>query len=241
MIPTVNFSDRSKIAELINQAPGNYFGLKGSSGFKIRTAYYKGKREAFLEKIMDYLRGDLAGEGFYQVINGSNRQTEPIFIIQKGSLSAGTPAPVIYQEKENSDINLVKENAELKARLKYLEMQLAELQEELADSEKELSEAPDPVEKPNPWLSLAEQLAPAAGQIIAALAAKILTPQTNESPIRPGAAQSRPVEVRYPRPDAQFNPGTIPGQGSNHPNDLQGDDHPGSGFRDQRTETYSPF
>lgn len=241
MIPTVNFSDRSKIAELINQAPGNYFGLKGSSGFKIRTAYYKGKREVFLEKIMDYLRGDLAGEGFYQVINGSNRQTEPIFIIQKGSLSAGTPSPVIYQEKENSDINLIKENAELKARLKYLELQLAELQEELSESEKELSEAPDPVEKPNPWLSLAEQLAPAAGQIIAALAAKILTPQNNESPIRSGTTQSRPVEVRYPRPDAQSNPGTIPGQRPNNTDDLQSDDHPGSGFRDQHSETYSPF
>lgn len=239
MIPTINFSDRTKILELINQAPGNYLGLKGSTGMKIRTAYYKGKRQEFFSKLMEWMNSDLAGEGFYQIVNGSNKVTEPIFIIQKGASGMSNPQ-IIIQEKESSDISLVKENAELKAKLHYLELQLAELQEHLEDSEKELSEAPDPTEKPNPWLSLAEQLAPAAAQIIGALAAKIISPE-NESTIRPGTAQSRPVEVRYPRTNAQFDPGSIPGQRPDHSNDLQGNDYPGTRFRDQYSETETNF
>lgn len=236
MIPTINISDRNKIQELINQAPGNYFGLKGSSGMKLRSANYKEKRDQFLKKAMDYLNGDLAGEGFYTVMSSTNTKIEPLFNIQKGSSSMSAP-PIIIQDSTSSDIQLVKENAELKAKLHYLELQLAELQEQLEDSEKELSEAPDPAEKPNPWLSLAEQLAPAAAQIIGALAAKIISPpQYEQSPFRPGTTEQRPMEVRHPRTNAQFNPGAIPGQRSNYSHDLQGDDHPGTSFRDQHTQ-----
>lgn len=241
MLPTINFSDRSRILELINQAPANYFGLKSSSGMEIRTKSYKDKRQDFYNEVSNFLNSDLSQEGFYQVMNGSNKGSlqKPIFAIQKGAAGMANPQ-IIIQEKNSSDINLVKENAELKAKLHYLELQLAELQEQLEDSEKELSEAPDPTEKPNPWLSLAEQLAPAAAQIIGALAAKIISPD-NESTIRPGAAQSRPVEVRYPRTNAQFDPGSIPGQRPDHSNDLQGNDHSGPGFRHQYSETQTPF
>jgi len=238
MIPTINHTDKAKILELINQAPGNYFGLKGSTGMKIRTAYYKAKRQDFFDKIMDWLNGDLAGDGFYQIVNGSNKQTEAIFIIQKGSGQMAAPAPIIIQDKQSSDINLVKENAELKAKLHYLELQLAELQDQLEESEKELSEAPDPVEKPNPWLSLAEQLAPAAGQIIAALAAKIITPNNNEQPTnRAGRTQPNPVEVRYPRPDAYYTSSQVPGGRPDNPGDIQGHDYSGSDIRDNYPET----
>ena len=148
------------------------------------------------------------------------------------------PAPIIIQDKQSSDINLVKENAELKAKLHYLELQLAELQDQLEESEKELSEAPDPVEKPNPWLSLAEQLAPAAGQIIAALAAKIITPNNNDQPTnRAGGTQSNPVEVRYPRPDAYYTSSQVPGRKPNNPGDLQGNDYSGSDIRDYHSQT----
>jgi len=241
MLPTINFSDKSKILELINQAPANYFGLKSSSGMKIRTKSYKDKRQDFYNEVSNFLNSDLSQEGFYQVMNGSNKGSlqKPIFAIQKGAAGMANPQ-IIIQEKNSSDINLVKENAELKAKLHYLELQLAELQESLEDSEKELSEAPDPAEKPNPWFTLAEQLAPAAAQIIGALAAKIISPD-NESTIRSGAAQQRPVEVRYPRTDAQFNPGAVPSQRPGNPDDIQSNDHPGSGFRDIYSETQTPY
>jgi hypothetical protein len=236
---TVNSTDRSKILELINQAPGDYFSLSGSSQTPYKVRNYKGKRQDFFEKLTAHLNSELSTDGFYQVKNGTNTKVNPLFIIQKGSGSA-TTSPIIIQEKESSDISLVKENAELKAKLHYLELQLAELQEQLEDSEKELSEAPDPAEKPNPWLSLAEQLAPAAAQIIGALAAKIISP-SNEQSIGTRNAQSQPVEVRYPRTDAQFNPGTIPGQRSDRSNDLQGNDHPGTEFRNIYSPSENPF
>lgn len=233
MIPSVNFTDRKKLMELINQAPGNYFGLKGSSGMKIRTAYYKDKRQQFFDKINDWMNSDLAGEGIYQVVNGSNKSTEPIFLIQKGNLSVGSP-PIIIQEKDSSDINLVKENAELKARLHYLELQLAELQEDLEEAD-ELSDAPKPEEKPNPWHQLAEQLIPVAGSILGAIASKYLngTQQPN------GAGQTQPgaVEMRYPRGYAPPNSEQIPGNGSGNPNNIQSYDYPGDDLRYGNFET----
>jgi hypothetical protein len=83
--------------------------------------------------------------------------------------------------EERSDIALVKENAELKAKLHYLELQLAELQENLEDAETTLDEAPEVTPEKNPWLSLAEQLAPAAGQILGAIAAKYLQPTPTQT------------------------------------------------------------
>jgi hypothetical protein len=240
MIPTINYTDRNKILELINQAPGNYFALKGSTGIKIRTAFYKEKRQSFFEKLMEWLGSDLAGEGYYQVMNGSSKTTEPIFMIQKGSLS-GSQAPIIIQEKESSDIQLVKENAELKAKLHYLELQMAELQESLEDSEKALEEAPDPVEKPNPWLSLAEQLAPAAAQIIGALAAKLITPDINGKSVRERDTEPQPMAVRYIRPNVKPDPGSVPGEGSNGSGNLQGNDYPGPGIRNFNTETEEDY
>jgi hypothetical protein len=231
MIPTIPNNDRKKLTELVNQAPGNYFGLKASNGFKIRTAYYKGKREDFCTRLNDWLSSDLAGDGIYQVVNGSNKVTEPIFLISKGNQS-GNAAPIIIQEKGNSDINLVKENAELKAKLHYLELQMAELQEQLSESEEALSEAPDPQEKPNPWFTLAEQLAPAVGSIVAAIASKYI----NGEPKPTGAVQPQPMAVRYIRPNAQFNPGNLPGQRPDSSGNLQGNDYSRSDVRNQHTE-----
>lgn len=233
MIPSVNFTDRKKLIELINQAPGNYFGLRGSSGMKIRTAYYKDKRQQFFEKINDWMNSDLAGEGIYQVVNGSNKSTEPIFLIQKGNLAGGSP-PIIIQEKESSDINLVKENAELKAKLHYLELQLAELQEDLEEAE-DLSDAPKPEEKPNPWHQLAEQLIPVAGSILGAIASKYLN--GNQQPNGAGQTQPGTMEVRYPRGYAPPHSEPIPGNGSGNSNDLQGYDHPGNDIRYGYSET----
>lgn len=228
---SVNFTERKKILELINQAPGNYFGLKGTSGVKISPAYYKDKRSEFYDKIADWMASDLAEEGIYQVLNGTNKKTSPIFMIQKGSLAASPK--IIIQEKDNSDINLVKENAELKAKLHYLELQLAELQEQLSDQEAELADQPENPDKPNPWYALAEQLAPAAGQIIAALANKYL----NNEPTGQGATQPRPMAMQYVRPNVKFDPGTVPGPGSYYPDYLQGNDNTRPDFRSQSTET----
>lgn len=236
MIPTISHTDRKKITELVNQAPGNYFGLKGSSGPKINLAYYKGKRDEFIQRLTDWLNSDLAGEGIYQVQNGSNKKTEAIFLIQKGTGSMGS-APIIIQEKDNSDINLVKENAELKAKLHYLELQLAELQDQLAESEAALDEAPEPTEKVNPWLALAEQLAPAVGSIISAVAANYI----NNGVKPPGAVQPQPMAVRYPRANAQFNPGSVPGERSDRSGHIQGNDYPGANVRDQHIETEGSF
>ncbi|NCX93620.1 MAG: hypothetical protein EBX40_02970 [Gammaproteobacteria bacterium] len=122
MIPSIPATDLHKLRQLISEAPGSYFMLKGPQSIVLRTANYKDNRDKFFTKVKDHLASDLAVEGSYQVCNGSSKTTTPIFLITKGSLAAIQPA-VIIQDKQSSDINLVKENAELKAKLHYLELQ----------------------------------------------------------------------------------------------------------------------
>jgi len=239
MIPSIPATDLHKLRQLISEAPGSYFMLKGPQNIVLRTANYKDNRDKFYTKVADHLASDLAVEGIYQVCNGSSKTTNPIFLINKGSLAAAQPA-VIIQDKQSSDINLVKENAELKAKLHYLELQMSQMQEDLSLSEKELEEAPDPAEKPSPWLQLAEQLAPAIGQVLGALAAKMLNPfisQTENGTERTRATQPPAMAVRYARPNAEFYYRPVPGQGSQGSGNLQGSNHSGSGFRDQHSET----
>lgn len=239
MIPSITATDLHKLRQLISEAPGSYFMLKGPQNIVLRTANYKDNRDKFFTKVKDHLASDLAVEGSYQVCNGSSKTTTPIFLITKGSLAAIQPA-VIIQDKQSSDINLVKENAELKAKLHYLELQMSQMQEDLSLSEKELEEAPDPAEKPSPWLQLAEQLAPAIGQVLGALAAKMLNPfisQTENGDERTGATKPPAMAVRYARPNAEFYNRPVPGQGFEGAGDLQGSNHSGSGFRDKHSET----
>jgi hypothetical protein len=127
--------------------------------------------------------------------------------------------------EERSDIALVKENAELKAKLHYLELQLAELQENLEDAETTLDEAPEVTPEKNPWLSLAEQLAPAAGQILGAIAAKYLQPTPTPTaqqyepiyrkPAGSGYNSTNVMEGRNPGRDAQFDIDPVQSEGFN--------------------------
>ena len=117
---------------------------------------------------------------------------------------------------------------------------MSQMQEDLSLSEKELEEAPDPAEKPSPWLQLAEQLAPAIGQVLGALAAKMLNPfisQNENGAERTGATKPPAMAVRYARPNAEFYNRSVPGQGFEGAGDLQGSNHSGSGFRDKHSET----
>jgi hypothetical protein len=183
MISTFTLTDDDKIQELISKAPGNFFALQDGNKSIIPPRFYKDKRSEFWRDAKTYLSSDLAQNGIYTIMSGTSRKTAPIFNIQKGDKS-NQPAPVIVME-DKSDIALVKENAELKAKLHYLELQLQELQESLEDAESTLEEGPEKETEKNPWLSLAEQLAPAAGQILAGIAAKYLqpTPGTLSAPI----------------------------------------------------------
>lgn len=229
---SVSANDKSTIGQLINEAPGNYFSLKGQSGIKLRRGCYKApKRREFAEKLNAYLESNLAGEGVYQVLNGNSTSAEPIFLIQKGGLPL-TNNPVIIQESQSSDIALVKENAELRAKLYYLEKQLSELQADLEETDKALEEAPDPIEKPNPWFKLAEELAPAAGQLIAALAAKMLNPTIpNDESQRTRVLPKTPMAVRNAGPNAGFPDGTVPSERPEGTDNLQSGYNPRPGVR----------
>lgn len=174
MIPSFKISEDEKILELVSKAPGNFFALNSPNETILPARFYKDKRPEFWKEAKTLLSSDLTQNGTYIIMNGTTRKVKPIISLQKGDKS-DNPAPVIVME-ERSDIALVKENAELKAKLHYLELQLAELQENLEDAETSLDEAPETTPEKNPWLSLAEQLAPAAGQILGAIAAKYLQP-----------------------------------------------------------------
>ena len=180
MIPSFKISEDDKVLELISKAPGNFFALNTPNETILPARFYKDKRPEFWNKAKTLLNSELTQNGTYIIMNGTTRKVKPIISLQKGDKS-DNQAPVIVME-ERSDIVLVKENAELKAKLHYLELQLAELQENLEDAETSLDEAPEVTPEKNPWLALAEQLAPAAGQLIAGIAAKYLNPQQQTPP-----------------------------------------------------------
>lgn len=176
MIPNFKISEDKKILELIEKTPGNFFALNSPQEVIIPARFYKDKRAEFWKIAKTNLESELQPNGTYIIMSGTTRKVKPLISVQKGEKSENQ-APVIVME-DRSDIALVKENAELKAKLQYLELQLADLQADLEETEESLEEAPKEETK-NPWLALAEQLAPAAGQILAGIAAKYMaTPQT---------------------------------------------------------------
>lgn len=229
MIPNLKISDEKEILELIGKTPGNFFSLHSQSETIIPPRFYKDKRPEFWKEAKTYLESKLAGDGTYIIMSGTSRKVKPIISVLKGEKS-DSPAPIIVME-EKSDIALVKENAELKAKLHYLELQLAELQENLEDAETSLDEAPEPEAVKNPWLSLAEQLAPAAGQILGALAAKYLAPapatQQNiqyepiyRKPAGSGLDSASSMEDRNIRRNAEPNFNQVSSEGLNSSDDL---------------------
>lgn len=219
MIPSFKVSEEEKILELIQKAPGNFFALNSPNETILPARFYKDKRPDFWQMAKTLLNSELTQNGTFIIMNGTTRKVKPIISVQKGDKSEN-PAPVIVME-EKSDIALVKENAELKAKLHYLELQLAELQENLEEAETSLEEAPETPAEKNPWLSLAEQLAPAAGQILGAIAAKYLAPQTpptqqatNYEPIyrQPTGSRhysSNAMESGHAGRNAEFNPDPV--------------------------------
>jgi len=228
-LPNLSLGSDSKILALINEAPGNFFSLEANGSAVLPAKFYKDNRPEFLTRLNGYLNSDLSAEGIYTINNGTTRKVRPIFYIQKGTNQALASIPM---KEDKSNLELVRENAELKARLNYLELQFNDLQEQLAETESELSEAPDPNPAPNPWASLAESIAPVAGQILAAMAAKYLTPNTNEqSQNRPGTASAGTVAVRYPRRNVEPIADQVQGAEPNYSGDLQGDDYSGAAIR----------
>ena len=228
MIPSFKISEDEKIQELISKAPGNFFALHSPQETIIPARFYKDQRPEFWKNAKSILASELTQNGTYIIMNGTTRKVKPLISVQKGD-KADNSAPVIVME-ERSDIALVKENAELKAKLHYLELQLAELQENLEDAENTLEEAPETPAEKNPWLTLAEQLAPAAGQILGAIAAKYLQPQ---QPITPqqyepiyrtptGSRSNSPgtMENGNPRRNAEFDSNPVPGEGFNSSGNL---------------------
>lgn len=229
-LPNLSLGSDSKILALINEAPGNFFSLEANGSAVLPAKFYKDNRPEFLTRLNGYLNSDLSAEGIYTINNGTTRKVRPIFYIQKGTNQALASIPM---KEDKSNLELVRENAELKARLNYLELQFNDLQEQLAETESELSEAPEPNPAPNPWASLAESIAPVAGQILAAMAAKYLTPNTNEqSENRPGTTCTRPMEVRYPRRNVEYASEPLQNPGADHTGNLSGDDYPGAAVRD---------
>jgi hypothetical protein len=230
-IPVIQKAEESKIQELIIQAPGSFFGMV-SEGIKILPPNHYKDRKEFFEKVKLHLNSELAGTGFYNIVNGSTKTTRAIFTIQQGTPQTIKTLP---EMDRSPDIALVKENAELKAELAYLKLRMDELTAQLEEQDADLAENEDLKEeaKPNPWASLAEQLIPVAGQLAAAIASKYLTPQTNGT----GSTQqgtmaagnfganattiTPPIQYRYP----------------NRSGNLQGNDNSGADFRNYNSET----
>jgi hypothetical protein len=232
-IPVIQKADESKIQELITQAPGSFFGMI-SEGIKILPPNHYKDRKEFFEKVKLHLNSELAGTGFYNIVNGSTKTTRAIFTIQKGTPETIKTLPAMDR---SADIALIKENAELKAELAYLKLQFAQLEAQLEQNESDLAEQEEIKEeaKPNHWASLAEQLIPVAGQLAAAIATKYLTPQYNgngqaqSGTMAPGnfganaATTTPPIQYRYP----------------NSTVNLQGNDNSGTDLRNYHSETIS--
>ena len=226
MIPSFKISEDEKVLELISKAPGNFFALNSPNETILPARFYKDRRPDFWKEAKALLTSELTQNGTYIIMNGTTRKVKPIISLQKGDKS-DNPAPVIVME-ERSDIALVKENAELKAKLHYLELQLSELQENLEDAETSLDEAPEVTPEKNPWLSLAEQLAPAAGQILGAIAAKYLQPTPTAQQYEPiyrkpagsGYNSTNAMESRNPGRNVEFNPDSVQGQGFDSASDV---------------------
>lgn len=219
-LPNLTLKEESKILRLINEAPGNFFSLEANGTTVLPANYYKDKRDEFLIRVNGYLNSDLSSEGIYTINNGTTRKVRPVFYIQKGISTQPVTIQPPTMKEEKSDIALVKENAELKAKVQYLELQLADLQEALEEAETDLSEAPEPEKKENPWYSLAEQIAPVAGQILAAVAAKYLNNENNGTQNRSGNPSARPMEVRHARPNVEPTFKSVPNQQPDNTTDL---------------------
>jgi len=221
-IPVIQKAEESKIQELIMQAPGSFFGMV-SEGIKILPPNHYKDRKEFFDKVKLHLNSELAGTGFYNIVNGSTKTTRAIFTIQKGTPQTIKTLP---EMDRSADIALIKENAELKAELAYLKLQMDQLTEQLAEQEADLAEGEELKEeaKPNPWASLAEQLIPVAGQLAAAIATKYFTPQTNG---QPGTSQGT-VATGYTRANAQSVTPPVQYRRPNYTGNVQSNDNPGS-------------
>jgi len=232
-IPIIQKADESKIQELIMQAPGSFFGMV-SEGIKILPPNHYKDRKEFFEKVKLHLNSELAGTGFYNIVNGSTKTTRAIFTIQKGTPETIKTLPSMDR---SADIALIKENAELKAKLAYLELQMEQLTEQLADQEADLQEGEDFKEesKPNPWASLAEQLIPVAGQLAAAIATKYLTPQYNGN----GQTQSGTMAAGNFGANATTTTPPIQYRYPNRSGNLQSNDHSGADLSNYHSETIS--
>jgi hypothetical protein len=205
-----------------------------SEGIKILPPNHYKDRKEFFEKVKLHLNSELAGTGFYNIVNGSTKTTRAIFTIQKGTPSTIKTLP---EMDRSADITLVKENAELKAELAYLKLRMDELTAQLEEQDADLAESEEIKEeaKPNPWASLAEQLIPVAGQLAAAIATKYFTPQyngngqTQSGTMAPGNSGTNastftpPIQYRYP----------------NSSRDLQSNDHSGADLRNYDPQTIS--
>jgi hypothetical protein len=234
IIPNLNLTEESEIRQLVEKSPGTALGLSSAGIVIFPPAYYKKDKLEFYNKIKEHLNSKLAGNGVYNVLGGTNiGKTRTIFTIQKGNQEQGQKIEYVMPT-ESTDIQLVKENAELKAELAYLKLRLEELTAQLEEQEADLAEGEEAKEesKPNPWANLAEQLIPVAGQIAAAIATKYLTPDnhgqrtTSERPMAPGypggnaATVTSPIQYRWP----------------NNSGHLQGNDYSRPDVRDYNSE-----
>jgi hypothetical protein len=231
MTPIFQISEEDKIKDLLTKAPGSYFSLADSGGtVLIPAAFYKTNRNDFWERVKMFLNSDLAITGFYSVLNGSTRKVRPLFLIQKGN--PDTKPEVIMAPIEKPNIELVKENAELKAELAYLKLRMSELEEDL-EEETDLAEQveEEKEKKPSIWESLAEQLLPLAAPIATALITKLTNSNDSRGPIAP------PMGMQNPRANAQPINGNVQYRRPNNPANLQGDDNTRSFVYDQPSQT----
>jgi hypothetical protein len=231
MTPIFQIADEEKIKGLLTKAPGSYFSIADSSGtVLIPAAFYKLNRNEFWERVKMFLNSELAITGFYSVLNGSTRKVRALFLIQKGNPES---KPEIMQPTEKPNIELVKENAELKAELAYLKIRMGELESDLEEETTLADEAEENSDKkPSIWETLAEQLIPLAAPIASALIQKLtnsdngserIVKKTVGMPNTGPNAQPTPNNVQYKRPTTNA--------------DLQADDNTRSTLRYQSFET----
>lgn len=158
-----NISEIDKILQAIASTPVNRLRLLNSDG-KVLTTYNKAgvsNVEHFQKRILPYLTSDVSAPGIYTVegaiTNMGKGDGQKILAIEKKGHEVVAQPQIVIQEKPNTipgNLDLIKENAELKYKTIYLEAEIDRLNIRIEELEEELNEEPELAEAPKEPIAL---------------------------------------------------------------------------------------
>lgn len=247
-LPVYRPTEASKIENLIADSPYNQIIVHLEGKTVVPANKGKTDKKAQAERITRFIQSEVAPEGSYVVqgkLNNAERRGQALFIIQKGNGSpavvsehfhtpkarqkagnTGTPGILAEDAERLADVQLIKENANLKAEKQILEAKIKALEEQIESLEADLEEAEDELqelqekhvqtlaEQPAPvdrWAALAEKFAPVAEGIglgiAERLADRFFGPSTTEPTVpapptyqQPPQAPAQEQQTRIVRP-----------------------------------------